>query len=82
MSASVRSYVGVFAALVALTLLAVSGVLGPAGPLGIAVIKGTLVALYFMHLKSESRGVQWMALGPLLLLAVLIVLLWPDFSRS
>ncbi|MFN3485293.1 MAG: cytochrome C oxidase subunit IV family protein [Planctomycetota bacterium] len=80
--ASVRSYLAVFAALVGLTILAVSGALGSRGPLAIAVLKAALVALYFMHLKDEGRWLRGMTLGPILLLVVLIILLWPDFTRT
>lgn len=80
--ASARSYLAVFAALVGLTILAVSGGLGSRGPLAIAVLKATLVALYFMHLKDEGRWLRGMSFGPILLILVLILLLWPDFTRT
>jgi cytochrome c oxidase subunit 4 len=45
--------------------------------LGLAVWKALLVALYFMHLKYESRALRVIAAAPLLpaALLVLIVLL-------
>jgi caa(3)-type oxidase subunit IV len=72
--------VAVFSILVGLTLLAVSGMVGTRGPLGIALLKAALVVFYFMHLKDEDRWLRGMTLGPILLLVVLILLLWPDFA--
>ncbi len=62
----VRIYMRVFAALVVLTIVTV-GVSylhlapGPALALGltIALIKGSLVACYFMHLISEKKMLLW-----------------------
>ncbi len=56
-----RTLLGTFAALLALTALTVAasrvdfGALNVAIALAIAVAKATLVALFFMHLKYESR---------------------------
>jgi len=55
-----RVLVAVFAALILLTILTVAAArfdLGPANltvALGIATVKATLVALYFMHLRYDS----------------------------
>ena len=62
----VRVYLMVFGALLVLTLVtvAVSYLDIPFGPalivaLIIAVIKGSLVAMYFMHLISEKQVIMW-----------------------
>ncbi len=62
----VRVYLMVFGALLVLTLVTVAVSLldislGPAltVALVIAVIKGSLVAMYFMHLISERQVIMW-----------------------
>ncbi len=62
----VRVYLIVFGSLLLLTLVtvAVSYFDMPLGPalavaLVIAMVKGSLVALYFMHLKGEKRVIMW-----------------------
>ena len=60
----VRVYIGVFAALMVLTIITV-GVAQLHLPVGLAVtvalfvaiIKGSLVALFFMHLSNERRAI-------------------------
>lgn len=60
----VRVYIGVFAALMALTVITV-GVAQLHLPTGlaitvallVAIIKGSLVALFFMHLSNERRAI-------------------------
>ena len=63
----VRIYVAVFAALAVLTVVtvAVSYLKLPTSTaialaLLIATIKGSLVALYFMHLISEQKAIVWL----------------------
>ncbi len=43
--------------------------------LGLSSIKAVLVALYYMHLKSDRRVLAMVALSPLLLLVLVAVLL-------
>jgi len=76
--AEVKIYMIVFGALAVLTVVtvAVSYLHLPVGPaitiaLLIASIKGSLVALYFMHLKGEVRAVLW----TLVLTAVVFLML-------
>ena len=63
-----RVYYAVFAALVVLTALTVFAARLDLGPmnsvvaLGIAVLKASLVVLYFMHVRYGSRLV-WVVLG-------------------
>ena len=46
----------------------------------LALVKATLVAAYFMHLRFEARALALIALTPLFLGAVLISILIPDHS--
>ena len=80
----VKVYYAVFAALAVLTVVTVVvsyiefGVLAAVGVgLAIAIVKGTLVALFFMHLSNERRWIY----GTLILSAVFFffVLLVPMF---
>jgi cytochrome c oxidase subunit 4 len=72
-------YLAVFSALLALTVVTVlvsyidMGILNVAVALLIASVKASLVALFFMHLKGESRLVWGFALVPLLFLALIIL---------
>ena len=75
-SAEVRRYLGVFGALLVLTLITVGasylqlgGGTTVAVALAIAAAKAALVAAFFMHLKSERPMVYW----PLGLTAFLFV---------
>ena len=45
----------------------------------VAAIKALLVALNFMHLRYERRWLYALALVPLLIVAVLLFALFPDF---
>jgi len=64
----VRVYVTVFVILIALTVTTTLvafvnlGRVGTVAMLAIAVTKGTLVVLYFMHVRYSSR-LTWLALG-------------------
>lgn len=46
----------------------------------LALVKATLVAAYFMHLRFEARTLALIALTPLFLGALLIFILIPDHS--
>lgn len=71
-------YVAVWGALIVLTgaTVAISyvdlGLLNVAAALLIASVKASLVALFFMHLKSENRLVWTFALVPILFLVLII----------
>ena len=63
----VRTYLVVFAALAALTVLTVTisymHLATPAAitvALLVAIIKGSLVAMFFMHLISEEKAIYWL----------------------
>ena len=72
-------YLAVFAALLALTAVTVMvsyvdmGLMNVVVALLIASGKAALVALFFMHLKGESRLVWGFALVPLFFLALIIL---------
>jgi len=74
-----RIYFVVFGALLALTAVTVlvsyvdMGLLNVVVALGIASVKASLVALFFMHLKGESRLVWGFALVPILFLLLIIL---------
>ena len=82
----VRKYIAVFGALLALTLVtvAISYLQLPtrstvALALTIAVVKATLVALFFMHLKTERPMIYWpLALTAFLFVALLAFVLWSE----
>jgi cytochrome c oxidase subunit 4 len=72
------TYLAVFAALLLLTVITVLvsyvdlGLLNVVVALLIASAKASLVALFFMHLKGESRLVWGFALVPIAFLALII----------
>jgi len=74
-----RTYFGVYAALVALTVVTVLvsyvhlGVMNVVVALLIASAKASLVALFFMHLKWENRLVWAFALVPIFFLTLIIL---------
>ena len=73
-----RTYFIVYAALVVLTVATVLvsyvnlGLMNVIVALMIASVKASLVALFFMHLKSEDRLVWGFALVPIVFLALII----------
>jgi len=73
-----RTYTVVYAALVALTIVTVLvsyvnlGMMNVVVALLIASAKASLVALFFMHLKGESRLVWGFALVPIFFLLLII----------
>jgi cytochrome c oxidase subunit IV len=83
---SIKTYVGVLVALLILTgvttavayvnLRAFSVVVA----LTIAVVKMTLVALFFMHVRHSSRLTKLVLLSGLTWLAILLVLTLTDFA--
>jgi cytochrome c oxidase subunit 4 len=80
---SIKVYVAIFAALMLLTAITVAvafvdvGVLNNIVALTIAVVKATLVILYFMHVRYSSK-LTWLILGTgfawLVLMIVFIML--------
>jgi len=78
-TAARRTYFIVYAALIVLTVVTVLvsyvnlGLLNVVVALLIASVKASLVALFFMHLKSEDRLVWGFALVPIAFLALIIL---------
>jgi cytochrome c oxidase subunit 4 len=83
---SVGTYVKVLLALLVATFLTswVAGIdLGPFSvvvALGIATIKMTLVALFFMHIRHSTKLTKLVVVGGLLWLAILLLLTMTDFA--
>ena len=82
----VKTYVAVFVALLVLTATTtlVSGIdLGPWNTvvaLAIAVLKATLVILFFMHVKYSPRLIGVVIVGGLFWLAILLAITFSDFA--
>lgn len=81
----VRTYVLVFAALIALTGITTGVAYIDLGPfsivmaLAIAVVKMLLVALFFMHIRHSTRLTKIVVAGGLVWLGILITLTMSDF---
>jgi cytochrome c oxidase subunit 4 len=81
-----KVYFAVFLALMAFTAITVFAAfvnLGPANnfvALGIAVAKATLVILYFMHVKGNTKLVPVVILSGLFFLFVLFLFLAADYG--
>src|SRR5215471_14996850 len=83
----VRIYITVFVALMALTIItvAISRLHLPVPmavtvALLVAIIKGSLVACYFMHLISEKKLIYWVLAITAFFFAALMIL--PAFTHS
>ena len=50
--------------------------------LAIAIVKATLVARYFMHLKFEGKLIYLILFAPLVLCVILVVALIPDIGHG
>ncbi|RPH64199.1 MAG: hypothetical protein EHM89_02230 [Acidobacteria bacterium] len=69
----VKTYIGVFVALMVLTIITVAVsylhlavALAITVALVVATIKGSMVAAYFMHLKSERPAIYWVLVLPVI----------------
>lgn len=87
--AELKQYFKIFYALLVLTAVTVAaGVLLTGIPdwlgliiaVAIASVKGTLVVMYFMHLRMERRNILIIAAVPIVLAAILLVALSPDIA--
>jgi cytochrome c oxidase subunit IV len=82
----VKGYLGVFGALLALTAVTVGASylqLSTTGTvvlaIAIATVKAALVALFFMHLKSERPAIYWtLGLTGVLFVALFGFVLWTE----
>ena len=77
----VRTYIGVFMALMVLTAVTVgvsyidfSSAMAIAVALFIAIIKGSLVAGFFMHLIDEKKAILWLLILTAIFLVAIFVL--------
>jgi cytochrome c oxidase subunit 4 len=83
---SVKTYVLVFAALIALTIITTAVAFVNLGPfsvvvaLAIAVCKMLLVALFFMHVRHSTPLTRLVLIGAMLWLAILIFFTLSDFA--
>jgi cytochrome c oxidase subunit 4 len=75
----IRTYLAVYGALLALTVVTVLvsyaelGIMNVVVALLIASLKAALVALFFMHLRGESRLVWGFALAPIAFLILILL---------
>jgi len=79
------SYMAIFWYLAALTVIEIAVIYMPIAKLAIGVMlvtlattKAAMVALYFMHLRLETRTLGYIALTPLVIGTLLVMLLLPD----
>jgi len=79
-------YFAIFAALVVLTGLTTVvaffnlGVFNPVVAMSIAVVKASLVVLYFMHMRYSSRLTMIIGAASLFWLGILLVLIMSDYA--
>lgn len=85
MKSNVKHYIIVFAWLAIITLLELGAVMVQMPHhalvlfiLGTALAKAVLIALFFMHLKSERKIVWWIPGVPILLALFFVLMLFPD----
>lgn len=84
-----KLYLIIFGCLLVLTTVSVLtsegfkeiGLLPIAIMMGMAAVKATLVALFFMHLKFEGKWKYILVIPPVLMMIVLILALCPDIAR-
>jgi cytochrome c oxidase subunit 4 len=79
------SYMAIFWYLAILTVIEIAVIFLPIAKLligillvSLAVAKAALVALYFMHLRFETRTLGLIALTPLVIGSLLVIVLLPD----
>jgi cytochrome c oxidase subunit 4 len=81
-----RLYIGVWAALIALTGATVGAAaldlrhVSTLAALAIAVAKASLVLLYFMHLRYEKPLFRYMLLAVLLIFGIFLGLIFLDYA--
>ena len=84
--ASKGSYFAIFAALMVLTVVTVAAAFVNVGPfsaavaLGIATLKATLVVLFFMHVKYNSRLTKLIVVSGFFFLVILVALTMTDYA--
>jgi len=83
---SLKTYFGVFAALIVLTVVTTAVAFVDLGPfstvvaLGIACCKMLLVTLFFMHVRHSSKLTKLILIGGLLWLGLMLSMTLTDFA--
>jgi len=79
------SYMAIFWYLAVLTVVEIGVIFAPFPRMAVAVLlvafacaKATLVALYFMHLRIETKTLGYIALTPIAIGTLLVLVLLPD----
>lgn len=79
------NYMAIFWYLAVLTVAEIAVIFSPFGKMTIGVLlcamalaKATLVAMYFMHLRFETRTLGMIAVTPLAIATLLVFVLLPD----
>jgi cytochrome c oxidase subunit 4 len=79
------NYMAIFWWLAALTAIEIAVVFAPFGKftiglllVSLALTKAALVAMYFMHLRFETRTLGLIAIAPLAIATLLVFVLLPD----
>jgi cytochrome c oxidase subunit 4 len=79
------SYMAIFWYLAILTVIELAVIYLPLAKFTIGVLlcalalgKAALVAMYFMHLRFETRTLGWIAITPLVIATLLVFVLLPD----
>ncbi len=81
----VKIYLAVFSALVFFTLSTVAAAFVDMGPfnnvvmIGIAIVKASLVVLFFMHVKYSTRMIPLVAMGGVFFLLILFAITMSDY---
>ena len=85
---SVGTYLLIFASLIALTALTVAAAFQDLGPwnnvaaLGIALVKASLVVLFFMHARHSTTLVKFVIIAGLFWLAILLGMTFTDYATT
>jgi cytochrome c oxidase subunit 4 len=83
------SYMAIFWYLAVLTVVEIAVIFAPLPRMAIGVLlvalasaKATMVALYFMHLRIETKTLGYIALTPIAIGALLVLVLLPDTQHA
>ena len=83
------SYMAIFWYLAVLTVIEIAVIFAPLPRLTIGVLlvalacaKATMVAMYFMHLRVETKTLGYIALTPILIGTLLVLVLLPDTQHA
>jgi len=83
------SYMAIFWYLAVLTVIEIAVIFAPLPRMTIGILlvalasaKATMVALYFMHLRVETKTLGYIALTPILIGTLLVLVLLPDTQHA